>query len=67
MQRGGKLSKITRSDVRALFRVHAVSTFVSEGMSDPRYPTPEEEAEIAPLLEQRAAASDALRRQIAPT
>ncbi|MFF4429776.1 hypothetical protein ACFYZ4_11490 [Streptomyces sp. NPDC001513] len=48
----------------AVFRVHVVSTFVSEGMSDPRSPTPEEEAEIAPLLEQRAAASDALRKQI---
>ncbi|WP_328786154.1 hypothetical protein [Streptomyces sp. NBC_00273] len=48
----------------AVFRVHVVSTFVTEGMGDPRSPTPEERTEIAPLLEQRAAASDALRKQI---
>lgn len=48
----------------AVFRSHIVSTFVTERMSDPRFPTQEEEAEGEPLLERRAAASDALRKQI---
>ncbi|WP_233646772.1 hypothetical protein [Streptomyces sp. BSE6.1] len=48
----------------AIFHVYNVSTFETEVMSNPQFPTEEDEAGIAPLLEKRAAASEALRTQI---
>ncbi|WP_437065717.1 hypothetical protein [Streptomyces sp. enrichment culture] len=49
---------------KAMYHVYVVSSFVSEGMSNPMNPTPEDEEQIAPLLAAREEAVGTLREQI---